>query len=333
MTDNLAATTTGEKPRSTIGKPLVDAICDHAQRHGLSAAAVDKLIRIVASPKMIDQSSQTAIAKHLYLREVLRSDTVFTIVNALGHGNLRASATTQHFLLRWLTMIFEFAVDRAALSSLYSVLFNLLDILSLRQVLCHLLAKMTRKKHVKPFRHEILRQLSQGITTEPAVVKLLRIYDSYASSDSSASKTTGVVVFSHPDRKWAETLKSILRESGSGLASAVSFDDFSFDVQVARLLQCKTSKKMLSLMGQDVATLRLEEVDELLAPLLDHEMERLGRGDEVRASTLKDAVKYIKYTKVVNHDFSLKCANLTRMTDITKICCIFLEGLSSAMAW
>jgi centromere protein I len=84
----------------------------------------------------------------------------------------------QAALLRWLVMVYNVLEDYTALLQLYGVLFNLLDMFNLRYVcatsqsrmqakgiddvrwltqrfrshLAHLLALLTRRIHVKPFR-------------------------------------------------------------------------------------------------------------------------------------------------------------------------------------
>lgn len=68
-------------------------------------------------------------------------------------------------------MIYEVLESPTFVSSLYAVLFNMLDMISLRlddsafcysvanelrASICHLLAIITRRKHVKPFRIQML---------------------------------------------------------------------------------------------------------------------------------------------------------------------------------
>lgn len=49
-------------------------------------------------------------------------------------------------------MVHHLLENAAILSQTYGVLFNLLDTAAIRPQLCHLLALITRRKHVRPFR-------------------------------------------------------------------------------------------------------------------------------------------------------------------------------------
>jgi len=49
-------------------------------------------------------------------------------------------------------MVYHLLENTAILSQTYGVLFNLLDTAAIRPQLCHLLALITRRKHVRPFR-------------------------------------------------------------------------------------------------------------------------------------------------------------------------------------
>ncbi len=77
---------------------------------------------------------------------------VLRVVGALGHGRLKPSMAMQALLLRWLVMVYHVLEAPGVLSQAYPVLFNLLDTAAIRPQLTHLLALITRRKHVRPFR-------------------------------------------------------------------------------------------------------------------------------------------------------------------------------------
>ena len=147
------------------------AICAYAYECGLSAHALNVVIDIVTQSNFLDQSSVTALVKGLYPAGRVSSHLVCRIVASLGNGRDKPSAATQNLLLRWVIMIYEVLESPTFVSSLYAVLFNMLDMTSLRlddsafcysaanelrASVCHLLAIITRRKHVKPFRIQML---------------------------------------------------------------------------------------------------------------------------------------------------------------------------------
>lgn len=149
----------------------VNAISGPAYECGLSAHALRTIIDILTQPNLLDQTSITALVKDLYPAARVSSDLVCDVVASLGNGRDKPSAPTQNLLLRWVIMIYEVMENQTFFSSLYAVLFNMLDMISirlddpssyysdandLRASICHLLAIITRRKHVKPFRIQAL---------------------------------------------------------------------------------------------------------------------------------------------------------------------------------
>ena len=149
----------------------MNAICGYAYENGLSNHALSTALDIVTQPNFLGQTSITTLIRGLYPASRVSADLVFNVVASLGSGRDKPSPPTQNLLLRWVIMIYEVLEDRTSISSLYSVLFNMLDMISirfdnstlyfadangLRASLCHLLAIITRRKNVKPFRIQIL---------------------------------------------------------------------------------------------------------------------------------------------------------------------------------
>ncbi len=108
-------------------------------------------------------------------------------------------------------MTYELLEDTAALSKCYSVLFNLLDTTSLRAELCHLLSIITREKHVRPFRIMLLNDLSITAGQEPALQKLMLVYEGYAPNSLNVGKVSQKVSlgFAPPDAEWSAQLDKI----------------------------------------------------------------------------------------------------------------------------
>lgn len=108
-------------------------------------------------------------------------------------------------------MVYELLEDTAALSRCYGVLFNLLDTMSLRAELCHLLSIITRKKHVKPFRILLLNDLSSTAGLELALQKLMLVYEGFCPE----SMKVGNIVkkassdFAHLDTEWSAQFEKV----------------------------------------------------------------------------------------------------------------------------
>lgn len=133
------------------------------------------------------------------------------IISALGPSKRKPSSTVQQALLIWLILVFDLLEEDAVLSRLYSILFALLDVLYLRPQLCHLVAKITRRKHISSTRCQFLKRLDDGITTEPNLHKLSAIFETLDPSSKGAPKSKLPIRFLHPDPQWIENLRSILR--------------------------------------------------------------------------------------------------------------------------
>ncbi|KAF2119166.1 Mis6-domain-containing protein [Lophiotrema nucula] len=167
------------KQRSTKVSGVVDVICRHAFEDGLDATAVPAVAQLAAKKTELDQTSVTTLIKNLYPAQRVPSDVVVSVVGGLGQGRGKPSAGTQNELVKWLTVVYDILEDPSILSRLYGVLFGMLDMISIRTSLCHLLSRITRRKHVKPFRIQQLLELSRGLGNEPALQGLLRVYKDY----------------------------------------------------------------------------------------------------------------------------------------------------------
>ena len=199
------------QPAATSVKPAVDEICRLANRQGLQGPSLSTLLRLLTHRSTLDQRSQLTLIKSCYPIEKVPSSCVFMIVSALGPSKRKPSSAVQEALLKWLILVFDLLEDDTVLFRLYSTLFALLDVLYLRPQLCHLVAKITRRKHISSARCQFLKRLDDGITTEPNLHKLSAIFEALNPSSKGAPKSKLPIRFPHPDPQWIENLRPILR--------------------------------------------------------------------------------------------------------------------------
>lgn len=137
-------------------KSTVAELTSQLYDRGVLPDALSDLIDLVTLPSHLDQASLAAIIRNLYTIARIPSDVVVRVLASLGHGKLKPSLTLQAGLIRWLILVYHNVEDTKTLSKAYPALFNLLDSAALRPQLSHLLALITRRKHVKPFRIQAL---------------------------------------------------------------------------------------------------------------------------------------------------------------------------------
>lgn len=87
---------------------------------------------IVTKPHHLDHQSVLRLIQSLYPATQVSSDLVCVVIASLGIGSLKVSTSLQKLLIKWVIMVYEFLEDRSILSSLYGVLFNMLDMPSIR---------------------------------------------------------------------------------------------------------------------------------------------------------------------------------------------------------
>ncbi|KAF1923756.1 Mis6-domain-containing protein [Didymella exigua CBS 183.55] len=204
------ASQTPVKQRTVKVSGVVDAICRHAFADGLDEDALETVVHIAARKTELDQTSVTTLIKNLYPAQRVSGDVVVIIVAALGQGQGKPSPGTQDSLVKWLALVHEIMENANVLSRLYGVLFGMLDMISIRTSLCHLLSLITRRKHVKPFRIQQLLELSRGLGNEPALQGLLRVYKDYYPDVILGSASTSRKSFAPtPDAEWRERVRAI----------------------------------------------------------------------------------------------------------------------------
>lgn len=263
------------KQRHTDASQLAKSIASDAYESGIPELALHRLIKLLTANNHLDQGSTTTIIKNLYPLERVSSKLVTQIVCCLGPTPNKPSAATQALLLRWLILVYDSLDDKSHLSKLYAVLFNCLDMISLRKPLCHILSFITRRKHVKPFRVQALMELLRNAGgEEKELISLLRVFKNYYPDiivgDLSVSRRG--LVFKHPDPEWTTHLRQLQDTNAERLQAQSSF-------QVVHRGAVKRSK--MEVIVPDVQTSRVSHNHTSLEELrsVDHFVERIERID------------------------------------------------------
>ncbi|CUS11905.1 unnamed protein product [Tuber aestivum] len=210
---------------------VIGSISQHSTVCGLANDSLEALIDVLAtSPCYLDQSSVGSIFKILFPRRKVSENVVVKVVGSLGQGQSKPSPATQALLLRWLVMVYDVLESYDVLSQLYGVLFNLLDMITLRGHLCHILSSLTRRRHVKPFRIQALLVLKQNLGDEQPLLGLLQVYkDYYPDVIVGETAIARAGVFSHPNIEWMQKLL-LIQESSADDYSGPSDSQSSFRI-------------------------------------------------------------------------------------------------------
>ena len=232
----------------------VESVCDYAAQHGFSTSTLELILRILLTPKTFDQNTANRLFRILYPIGEIPDRLLFFIIERLGTGKRKALYANQQAAIKWLTLVFDL-VNFSSLSRCYAVLFNLLGVFPLRAHLCHLLAKLTRRKNVQASRVQYLRHLEEGITSDAVTSKLVDTFAMFAPGDFRKRKIKTSVVFSHPDRQWAESLNGIRsRWPGSSGLSSVGIEDFRL-YSPSEATPMVTSDSLSTIKARDVESL------------------------------------------------------------------------------
>ncbi|KAI0146324.1 Mis6-domain-containing protein [Xylariaceae sp. FL1272] len=231
------------KQRGVNIKPTVEKLASLSYDQGLLPTELNQLIDLLTTPNFLDQASLGIIIRNLYPATPVSDDIVIKVVGCLGPGKLRPSLTIQAALLRWLILIQHALNGQFVLFQTYPVLFNLLDTAGLRPYACHLLALITRRRHVRPHRIQTLLALSRQTGNDPPLTGLLRVYKDYYPEIIVGEATRGKAsAFKHPDPQWRERLDEIRRAHAQRHASRSEMPLDAFRVVRHRL---NGTKKLL----------------------------------------------------------------------------------------
>ncbi|KAH7152386.1 Mis6-domain-containing protein [Dactylonectria estremocensis] len=208
--DVIEASKLPPKSRTESIKPKVASLTSLAYEWGVLPDTLLDLINLITTPSHLDQASLSAITRNLYPAEPLSRDVCLQVVSCLGHGKLKPSLVLQAGLLKWLIMGYHVLEYPQVLCQTYPVLFNLLDTAVTRPHLSHLLALVTRRKHVRPFRIQALLNLSRQTGNDPCLIGLLRVFKDYYPEVIVGQAVRGrASAFKHPDPQWRQRLDEI----------------------------------------------------------------------------------------------------------------------------
>ncbi|ODH45366.1 hypothetical protein ACO22_00090 [Paracoccidioides brasiliensis] len=234
------------KQRRTNVADLAKTIASNAYESGIPIRLLDRLITIISKSKHLDQTTVTTLIKNLYPAERVMPGTVSKVISCFGPGKSKPSPTTQALLLRWLILVYEDMEDQSYLSRLYAVLFNFLDMISLRRLLCHLLSLITRRKHIRPFRIQAIMELMRKTGGEEReLLGLLKVFKSYYPDiivgDAYASAGRPTYFFKHPDPKWVKQMRHVQEKTAAAGLSRKN-DSAPQTFQVVRRGKVKRSR-------------------------------------------------------------------------------------------
>lgn len=209
-TDNPAASKVSAKKRATDIRPKITELASVAYSQGVLPDELVQLIDLILSRSHLDQASLNSIIKNLYPADKVSDKVVLKIVGSLGIGVLKPSLNLQSALLQWLIQVYHVLDTKAqaVLSRAYGVLFNLLDVSATRPQLFHILAIITRRKHVQHYRIQALLNLTRLHANDRHLQGLLRVYRNYYPEIIVGNPGKGST-FKLPDPEWKERLSVI----------------------------------------------------------------------------------------------------------------------------
>ncbi|CAN8095927.1 unnamed protein product [Discula destructiva] len=210
--DVVDASKISAKKRATDVRPKVAELTSVAYSQGVLPEELLQLIDLILSRSYLDQGNLNSIIRNLYPADRVSEDVVLKIVGSLGLGELRPSLNLQSSLLQWLIQVYHILRPKAqaVLSRAYSVLFNLLDVSATRPQLFHILAIITRRKHVQHYRIQALLNLTRLHSNDRHLQGLLRVYRNYYPEIIVGNSNKGST-FKLSDPEWKARLSAIQR--------------------------------------------------------------------------------------------------------------------------
>jgi centromere protein I len=131
---NGTAALTPKRSRTTNITPFVEEIAEYGYQYGFGGLELGRIVDVVHVRNELDQTSLTTVIRNLYPAERISQSVLLKVINALGQGQKKPNPATQTGLVKWMAAIHEFLAEPDILLQLYGVLFNLLDITTLRYV-------------------------------------------------------------------------------------------------------------------------------------------------------------------------------------------------------
>ncbi|KAL2152515.1 hypothetical protein VTH82DRAFT_5699 [Thermothelomyces myriococcoides] len=251
------------KRRQTNIKPTVERATALLYERGALQDELGRLVDLLTVRNHLDQASLGAIVRNLYPSGKVNDEVVLRFVGALGHGQLKPSFPLQALFLRWLVMVYHSLENPTILSQVYSVLFNLLDTAAIRPQLCHLLALVTRRKHVRPFRIQGILNLSRQTSGDPNLTGLLRVFKSYYPEIIVGDITKGrAATFKHPDPQWRARLDEIQQRHSEYRDDQGVRNGFAVNHTIGQKLKAtRSSLPVVRTLHAQENSITLEEID------------------------------------------------------------------------
>ncbi|KAK4127602.1 Mis6-domain-containing protein [Parathielavia appendiculata] len=257
------ASTVPAKRRKTGIKSTIEKTTATLYETGALPDELARLVDLLTIRNFLDQASLGAIVRNLYPSGKVSDEVVLRFLGALGHGQLKPSLYLQALFLRWLVMVYHLLENSAVLSQAYGVLFNLLDTAAIRPQLCHLLALVTRRKHVRPFRIQAILNLSRQTSGDPNLTGLLRVFKNYYPEVIVGDITKGrAASFKHPDPQWRARLDEIQKQRSEREADPAIRNGFAVSHDLGRRLKgTKHLFPTVHTMHAQESSVTLEEID------------------------------------------------------------------------
>ncbi|KAL2023816.1 hypothetical protein VTK56DRAFT_1083 [Thermocarpiscus australiensis] len=258
-----AASEIPAKRRKASIKSTVERITSVLYDRGALPHELARLVDLLTIRNHLDQASLAAIVRNLYPSAKVSDQAVLRFIGALGHGQLKPSLPLQALFLRWLVMVYHLLENPAILSQAYGVLFNLLDTAAIRPQLCHLLALVTRRKHVRPFRIQAILNLSRQTGGDPNLTGLLRVFKNYYPEIIVGDVTKGrAAALKHPDPQWRTRLNEIQQQRSDSQDDRGTRNGFAVDHDLGRRLKgAKAVFPAVHTLQAHENSVTLEEID------------------------------------------------------------------------
>ncbi|KAK9470114.1 Mis6-domain-containing protein [Dipodascopsis tothii] len=198
---------------------LISTLTTHVPSEGLTADALEKAVRVLTTPSRLRVSVLVQIIKVLLPTTRVTRQLVIRIVGSLGSGRGRVDMPVQVRLLRWLVCVYPM-VDRAALESVYGILFSFLGFETLRPWICHLLFLTTSRRDVKPWRVQYVLDLQNRNQESKHLAGLLALYkEYYPDLVYTPFLRVSASLFKHPDPAFLALVTHLQQVAGKTVSA------------------------------------------------------------------------------------------------------------------
>ncbi|KAF1810987.1 Mis6-domain-containing protein [Eremomyces bilateralis CBS 781.70] len=172
------------RSRTLKSEPYAESLAAQALSSGLTLPQLTRLIPLllIPQPNCLPHSTINILFTNLFPLSPLPTSLILPALSALGPSPTKPPLPTQISILLWLlnlTAVPSAFEEPRILSRVYGLLFSLLDVGALRPALCALLARITRRAHVRPYRIQMLLELCRGAGDTAPLVGLLGVFKEF----------------------------------------------------------------------------------------------------------------------------------------------------------